>query len=144
MEKIEVLEMNRALIEATRHWKYIAPLLAYPESEKDYENLRDSLDELLDIVGEDETHYLMSLVDVLSSLIAQYEAQDEEEKLEGRGVDALKFLMKSNGLHQTDLSEIGSQGVISEILNEKRSLNLRQIKLLSNRFHVAPSTFIDL
>lgn len=51
--------------------------------------------------------------------------------------------MESHHLHQSDLPEIGSQGVISEILNGKRSLNLRQIKLLAKRFKVEASTFID-
>jgi len=43
---------------------------------------------------------------------------------------------------QADLKEIGSQGVVSEILNGKRSLNVRQIKLLAERFSVSPATFI--
>jgi len=38
--------------------------------------------------------------------------------------------------------EIGSQGVVSEILNGKRELNVRQIRELANRFHVSPAVFI--
>ncbi|MEO1801157.1 MAG: transcriptional regulator, partial [Cyanobacteria bacterium J06629_2] len=43
-----------------------------------------------------------------------------------------------------DLSEIGSQGVVSEILSGKRKLNVRQIQLLAERFHVSPATFFDV
>jgi HTH-type transcriptional regulator/antitoxin HigA len=51
--------------------------------------------------------------------------------------------MEEHTLKQSDLSEIGSQGVVSEILNGKRELNLRQVKLLSQRFSVSPNVFID-
>ena len=50
--------------------------------------------------------------------------------------------MKEHGLKQSDLSEIGSQGVISEILSGKRQLNIRQIKMLSQRFKVSPAVFV--
>ena len=60
-----------------------------------------------------------------------------------KGIDALTFLMEAHHLSQSDLSEIGSQGVVSEILHGKRKLNLRQIKLLAKKFHVEASTFID-
>lgn len=43
---------------------------------------------------------------------------------------------------RSDLPEIGSQGVVSEILNGKRELNVRQIRALADRFHVSPSVFI--
>ena len=45
-------------------------------------------------------------------------------------------------LKQSDIPEIGSQGVISEILSGKRQFNVRQIKLLSNRFNVSPAVFM--
>jgi HTH-type transcriptional regulator/antitoxin HigA len=50
--------------------------------------------------------------------------------------------MEEHGLKQLDLSEIGSQGVVSEILSGKRQLNIRQIKILSKRFKVSPAVFI--
>lgn len=45
-------------------------------------------------------------------------------------------------LKQSDLGHIASQGVMSEILNGKRKLNVRQIKLLAAQFGVDLSTFI--
>jgi HTH-type transcriptional regulator / antitoxin HigA len=50
--------------------------------------------------------------------------------------------MEEHGLKQADLPEIGSQGVLSEILSGKRQLNARQIKLLSKRFKVSTAVFI--
>ncbi len=45
-------------------------------------------------------------------------------------------------LTQSDLPEIGSQAVVSEVLNGKRDLNVRQIRALATRFGVSPAVFI--
>jgi HTH-type transcriptional regulator/antitoxin HigA len=59
-----------------------------------------------------------------------------------KGADSLRFLMEEHGLRQSDLPEVGSQGVVSEILEGKRELNVRQIRALSRRFGVSPSVFV--
>ena len=68
------------------------------------------------------------------------EQNDPMPKLEG--VDALRFLMEEHDLAQSDLPEVGSQGVVSEILGGKRALNVRQIRALSERFGVSPAVFV--
>ena len=50
--------------------------------------------------------------------------------------------MLLHGLRQSDLPEVGSQGVVSEILSGKRALNLRQVQALAERFQVSPAVFI--
>ncbi len=45
-------------------------------------------------------------------------------------------LMEEHGLRQSDLPEIVSQGVVSEVLAGKRRLNLRQVQALAARFSV--------
>lgn len=50
--------------------------------------------------------------------------------------------MEQHGLKPSDLSEIGSQGVASEILTGKRELNIRQVLALSERFGVSAATFV--
>ena len=57
------------------------------------------------------------------------------------GIDVLSYLMEEHSLSQSDLPEVGSQGVVSEILNGKRKLNVRQIEALAKRFKVSPATF---
>lgn len=132
------------LSEVIEHWNQISPLVGYPKNEKQYNKLVEQLDELLDIVGNNENHKLMGLVDVMSHFVKEYEethyAKNEKQPT---GIDALKFLMQMHDLDQSSLPEIGSQGVISEILSGKRDLNLRQIKLLAKRFGVSTATFID-
>jgi HTH-type transcriptional regulator/antitoxin HigA len=54
----------------------------------------------------------------------------------------LRFLMDQHGLTQSDLPEIGSQGVVSEILSGKRELNVRQIRALTERFGIGADAFL--
>jgi HTH-type transcriptional regulator/antitoxin HigA len=54
----------------------------------------------------------------------------------------LHYLMAEHGLAQSDLPEVGSQGVVSEILRGKRKLNLRQVQALAARFNVSPAVFM--
>ena len=107
----------------------------------DYHLAVNLLNQLLDEVGGNEKHPLYGFLEVLGIIIENYEA--EHYDLDGAtGADALKYLMQEHGLHQDDLPEIGSQGVVSEILNGKRQLNVGQIQKLSERFKVNPAVFI--
>lgn len=66
------------------------------------------------------------------------------EREDVSGGEALHFLMEAHGLRQSDLPEIGSQGVVSEIINGKRELNVRQIRALAKRFAVSPAVFVTI
>ena len=44
--------------------------------------------------------------------------------------------MEQHQLRQSDLPELGPQSVVSAILSGKRALNLRQVKVLAQRFGV--------
>ncbi|KTC89359.1 helix-turn-helix domain-containing protein [Fluoribacter dumoffii] len=132
------------LEETIQHWKHISPVIHDPQNEDEYEKLANMLDQLLDIVGDNESHELMGLVDVISYMISMYDEQHTDQLKKGTATEALQFLMDQHGLDQSDLkNEIGSQGVVSEILNGKRQLNISHIKKLAERFHVTPATFID-
>ena len=48
----------------------------------------------------------------------------------------LRALMLEHGLSQSELPEIGTQSVVSELLSAKRTLNLHQVKALAERFRV--------
>lgn len=138
------LAPNHYLEETISHWKHIAPIIHEPQNHIEYEKLANMLDQLLDKVGDNESHELMSLVDVISHMISMYDESHQDPLQPGGGIDALKFLMEQHGLGQSDLkNEIGSQGVVSEILNGKRQLNLSHIKKLALRFGLKPATFID-
>jgi HTH-type transcriptional regulator / antitoxin HigA len=138
------LTPNDFIQDTIQSWKKISPVIHEPQNTDDYEKLSNLLDNFLDIVGEDESHEIMGLVDVISYMIAKYDDEHYQPMENGSGIDALKFLIDQYDLKQTDLkNEIGSQGVVSEILNGKRQLNVAQIRKLSERFKVSPATFID-
>lgn len=101
----------------------------------------EMLNALLDATHGDENHPAMGLVDIVGGLIAHYEAE-QHPLPETTGVQALKFLLEQHGLKQSDLPEIGSQGVVSEILTGKRELNIRQVRALGERFGVSPASFV--
>jgi HTH-type transcriptional regulator / antitoxin HigA len=83
---------------------------------------------------------LANLVTLLGELIGDYDDQHYPNP-EVSGVEMLKFLMEQHGLKQSDLPEIGSQGVVSEIIRGKREINLRQVKSLKERFGVSADAF---
>jgi HTH-type transcriptional regulator / antitoxin HigA len=133
--------MNTQLEKIAKIWPGIQNIFSVPHNQKEYNRLVDILDGLIDEVGENESHPLASLMETLGSLIESYETQNIP-MIEGSPSDALKTLMEEHDLKQSDLPEIGSQGVISEILSGKRQFNVRQIKLLSKKFKVSPAVFM--
>ena len=133
--------MNTQIEKIAKLWPGIQNVFSVPHNQKEYNRLVNLLDGVIDEVGENESHPLASLMETLGSLIESYEAQNTPE-IEGSPSDALKTLMEEHDLKQSDLPEIGSQGVVSEILSGKRQFNIRQIKLLSNRFNVSPAVFM--
>ncbi len=122
------------------YWAVVEPVLTV-RTEADYDRAVTRLNELLDEVGNDATHPLYGLMDTLGTLVHAYEVEHVEMP-QASGVDALQYLMEEHSLTQSDLPEVGSQGVVSEILRGKRRLNIRQIRALSERFGVSPAVFI--
>jgi HTH-type transcriptional regulator/antitoxin HigA len=110
-------------------------------TEADYRRMTMMIDRLVDLIGDDRRHPLYSLLDTLGTLVHAYE-EEHDPLPEGSPLDVLKALMDEHGLSQRDLPEIGSQGVVSEILRGKRTLNVRQVAALAKRFAVSPAVFI--
>ena len=115
----------------------IAPI----RDEAHYRRMTAMLEALLDETTGDENHPAMGLVDIVGDLIEDFESEHHPLP-DVTGVQALKFLIEQHGIKQCDLHEIGSQGVVSEILAGKRELNIRQVRALSERFGVSPATFV--
>jgi len=133
---------SRTIIRGLKNPQSYEPLLAI-RNEREYDAAVERVNALVDEVGDNLKDPRNRLIDTLSILI---EAYDEEHYPipDTSGVEMLKFLMEQHGLTQGDLPEIGSQGVVSEILRGKRELNVRQIGALSKRFHLPPDVFFPL
>ncbi len=122
------------------HWAAIRPFMTV-RNEQDYDRLVAQLNQLIDEVGTNENHPLYEFLDTLGTILHAFE-EKHYPMPQASGAEVLHFLMEEHGLRQSDLSEIGSQGVVSEILNGKRELNVRQIRELADRFQVSPAVFI--
>jgi len=68
---MQSLNLNQTIIV----WSEIAKTVFVPHTEAEYEHLVDLLDSLVDQVGEDETHPLASMMDVIGVLIENYETE---------------------------------------------------------------------
>jgi HTH-type transcriptional regulator/antitoxin HigA len=99
------------------------------------------MDGLVDAGAMDDAHPLNGLFLLAADLVHQYE-QVHHPLPNVTGVQMLRFLMEQHDLRQTDLvNELGSQGVVSEILSGKRELNKNHIAALSKRFSVSPAVY---
>jgi len=134
--------MSAVLNQVAVHWPLVEPLLIPPRDAAEFEARVAQLDEVLDLIGGDEDHPLASLAARMGDVIAVYEAE-HYPIAPAPAREVLRFLMQEHGLRQSDLPEIGSQGVVSEILNGKRALNTRQIQALAQRFRVDVRVFLD-
>jgi HTH-type transcriptional regulator/antitoxin HigA len=131
------------LIPAWKGLRNSVPFFGPIRNERDYARMQALMDELLDLVGDDEDHPLADLLDVIGMLVAQYEDENTPGLESAKPLEVLKFLMEQHGLKQSELrKEIGTQGVVSEILSGNRKINARQAKALAKRFGVSPVVFI--
>ncbi len=113
--------MNSQLESISKIWPTIKAIFSVPHSEDEYLALVKTLDSLVDEVGDNQGHKLAPVMETIGNLIENYENQAYKIK-EASPVDTLKYLMNEHDLKQSDLKEIGSQGVVSEILTGKRNV----------------------
>ena len=130
---------SRTIVRSLKNPESYEPLLAI-RNEREYDAAVEKVNALVDEVGDNPKDPRNRLLDTLSILIEAYD-QEHYPIPDTSGVEMLKFLMEQHGLTQGDLPEIGSQGVVSEILRGKRDLNVRQIAALSKRFGLPPDVF---
>ena len=136
--------MDRAVVaEITAHFQALSSMIPLHtiRTEQDYDKAVEVLNQLLDAGAANEDHDLVDLAQILGAFISEYDdAHDPMQNVSPLAM--LRFLMDQHHLTQSGMPEIGTQGVVSEVMSGKRDLNVRQIKALSARFHVPPSTFV--
>ena len=60
-------------------WPKLTPVVFVPHAESEYQRLVTVLDDLIDMVGEDDSHPLASLMEVIGVLIEKYEDENVPE-----------------------------------------------------------------
>jgi HTH-type transcriptional regulator / antitoxin HigA len=116
-----------------------ADAVIMPRTEAEYDALVERLRKLRRQTAVDDSTTRM--VETIEALIEKYDDQHYVIP-DASPVEVLRFLMEEHDLKQSDLPEIGSQGVVSEVLSGHRQLNMRQIQALAKRFGVQPAAFI--
>ncbi len=113
------------------------------ESEKEY---RDALSVVEYFVFKKErTIEELALYDLTLLLVRSYESQISpmDDWRSQSPHEMLQYLLETSGRKQADLvGIIGSSGVVSEVVNGKRTISKSQAKKLSDLFQVSPSLFI--
>jgi HTH-type transcriptional regulator/antitoxin HigA len=117
-------------------WREIRPILFF-DDESGYERALAWVEFLIN----NRKHPLYDLLDVLVPRVEEYERKHHAIP-DVAVAEVLRFLMNQHSLTQSDLPEVGTQSVVSEVLSGKRRLNVGQIERLSARFHVSPAVFM--
>ncbi len=87
----------------------------------------------------------LALYDLALILVKDYESKicPMDDWRSQSPTEMLQYLLESSGKKQSDLvGIIGSSGIVSEVVNGKRSISKSQAKKLGEIFQVSPSLFI--
>ena len=112
-------------------------------SRKHYNLVVRAMEYLADLVNDDQKHPLAGLLEIFEVIVEDYD-RIHHQIPSISGVELLRNLMIEHGLKQTDLTDVGSQGVVSEIISGKRRLNKRHAGLLSKRYSLPEELFTRL
>ena len=130
----------QAILQAWLPFKHAIGVTAV-HTEAEYQQAIATLEVLLEVVGDDETHPLTDVLDYLADRVKSYEdAHCSIPEAEPRAV--LRFLMEQHGLKQIDLADCAPQSRISEILSGQRTVSKTLAKRLAARFQVPVSVFL--
>lgn len=125
----------------SRSWQNIAPLLIPISRVEDCDRREEQLKNLIKLNQQKKDPQITHLIKSIAVTIEEYEKK--EFPLEkATGVEVLHYLMSEHGLKESDLPELGTQDLVSEILTGKQELNLTMIKVLAKRFGVSKQTFL--
>lgn len=126
-----------------RELQSLAPVkLRAIDSERHYRAMTNFMNELLEKIGDRDSHPLMGMLEVVTTFVRNYEENNVDIPA-AKPSAVLRFLMEQHDLRQADLAELfGTQSNVSEALNDKREINARQAKALAKRFGVSPAVFI--
>lgn len=90
-------------------------------------------------ITQDDKDYLK----VLGSLVYEYEQKHELMSVP-KGIELIQALMTEENLQLCDLISIfGDEPTVTKVLEKKQEITARQIKKLSDFFHISPIRFLS-
>jgi len=110
------------------------------KTEQDYQQALKRLEEIFDAKTDTKDG---DELEILGILIENYE--EEHFPIDGPDpIAAIEFRMDQMGMDQQDLTRIiGSKSRTSDLLNRKRPLSIRQIRLLHKELHIPADVFAE-
>ncbi len=110
------------------------------ENEVEYQEYSNILLELM--MNTNRSSEETAILKLIASLIKEFDEKQEQPK-PATPHEILQHLMEEHNMRQVDLvDKIGSKGVVSEVVNGKRSISKSQAKTLADIFNVSPALFI--
>ncbi len=110
------------------------------ESEEEYKRVLTLVEQLT--FKKNKTVEETKIYQLLVTLIEAYEIENYPLE-DSKPHEILQHLMEVSGTRQADLiGLIGSSGVVSEVVNGKRSISKAQAKALGKYFNLSPNLFI--
>ena len=110
------------------------------QKQADIEATQAAIDKLLDkpeLTPEEEDY-----LDVLGTLVYEYENQQDEIIPDIYGLELLKVLIAERNLKQKELvSILKTESIVSDVLNQKRQLTTRHIQELAELFNCPVAVF---
>lgn len=95
------------------------------------------------LINKDRSPEEDKLFDLLADILENYDKKVMPKINRSSPSETLRYLMKENQLKQKDLVGIfSSQGIVSEVLSEKRSITIEQAKKLADKFKMSVEAFI--
>lgn len=110
-------------------------------TEEEYDRTVSLMNYLLDMVGDQENHALSGLLDLVSELVADYDANHFSIEASEPN-EVLRYLIELRGLKQGDLAEIVPQSNLSAILSGKRKISATLAGKLAKFFNISPAVFV--
>jgi HTH-type transcriptional regulator / antitoxin HigA len=113
------------------------------ETEQEYRQALTVLEYF--VFKKDRTPEELALYDLAIMLVKDYESKicPMDDWRSQSPTEMLQYLLETSGKRQSDLvGVIGSSGIVSEVVNGKRSISKSQAKKLGEIFQVSPSLFI--
>ena len=83
-------------------WPQLASIVFVPHTERDYQRLSALRNDLINLIGENENHSLVSLMEVVDALIEKYESDQESTERETWSHLSLQSLARAYGDDEPD------------------------------------------